>query len=59
MMRWKLPNNMATRTRKKFAWLPKKIGSYKIWLEFYFIEEAYYEMTGKWHTKNINLPIRH
>jgi hypothetical protein len=50
---------MSKRTKKKFAWRPQKIGSYMVWLEFYEVKEVFYEVTGKWHTENINLPVRH
>jgi hypothetical protein len=40
-MRWTLPKRNATRTVKKFAWLPKQIGREKIWLEYYTSNQRY------------------
>ena len=36
-----IPEYNATRNRKVFAWLPVRIENMEVWLEHYFIVEAY------------------
>lgn len=48
-MRWMIrqePTDGETRSRKKFAWLPTRIGKYTVWLEFYFVQERYCRIPG-------------
>lgn len=33
-----------TRERKVFAWLPAQVGDYRVWLEFYIVEEIFTEI---------------
>jgi len=40
-MRWNTPPNGTRKTVKKFAFLPVKIGSTRVWLEEYYEEWMY------------------
>jgi hypothetical protein len=40
-MRWLLPNSSQVRHRRIFAWRPIEIENYRVWLEFYEVEEMY------------------
>jgi hypothetical protein len=40
-MRWLLPDSSQVRRRRLFAWRPTEVENYRIWLEFYEIEEMY------------------
>jgi|JI10StandDraft_1071094.scaffolds.fasta_scaffold16921_15 hypothetical protein len=57
-MRWKIQKLVAgetTRLLRCFAWFPREINGYKIWLEFYWrnqiYEEYHYRDDYAWRTK--------
>lgn len=52
-MRWVLPINTQTRTRRVFAWWPRELATHKIWLEFYEVEEMYIQ--GRWIVQRRNI----
>jgi hypothetical protein len=51
-MRWPLPDKAQVRRRRQFAWRPLEVENYRIWLEFYEVEEIYicdrWAMQGKY-----------
>jgi hypothetical protein len=40
-MRWLLPDTSQVRRRRIFAWRPVEVENYRVWLEFYEVEEMY------------------
>ena len=58
-MRWKETKVGEIYWEKKFALLPRKIGGYKIWLEFYYRKWVYrdtYDFKKRWLIYDTYLP---
>lgn len=66
-MRWKhkppeYPEDGEIRARRKFAWRPTLVEGVMVWLEFYAIEERFYQPEsgdpGWWWVTRLRLPAK-
>jgi len=47
-MKWKHPKDGDYRTFRRFAFVPVRVSGYRVWMEWYWVTQMYYQRIDSW-----------